>query len=130
MNSPGLHGILALASVALSSIACSEKEPEPPKVVMPWDWEPEDSELVSGKAVYNQTCYLCHNEGEESAPMLTDRSEWEERIPKGEDVLIKNAIEGFFGNDGHMPPKGDNKSLTDEQVTKAVLFMIAAPKHH
>ncbi|MEM1443915.1 MAG: c-type cytochrome [Verrucomicrobiota bacterium] len=124
-----LAGTIAFAILTLSIVSCSEDN-ELPKTVMPWDWEPEEPELVSGKAVYSKTCYLCHNEGEESAPMLTDRSEWEERIAKGEALLIQNAIKGFFGDDGHMPPRGDNKSLTDEEVTAAVRFMIAAPKNH
>ncbi|MEM6278396.1 MAG: c-type cytochrome, partial [Verrucomicrobiota bacterium] len=101
-----LPGLVALAILTLSILSCSE-ESEPPKAVKPWDWEPEEPELVSGKAVYSETCYLCHNEGEESAPMLTDRSDWEERITKGEALLIQNAIKGFFGDYGHMPPRGD-----------------------
>ena len=124
------HPGAILAIVAVFFLGCSEKESEPPKTVMPWEWEPDAPELISGKAVYLKTCYLCHNEGEESAPMLTDRSEWEERIVKGEAILVKNAIEGFFGEYGHMPPRGDNKTLTDQEVTAAVRFMIAAPKNH
>lgn len=117
--------------VALSVLGCSEKESEPPpKAAMPWEWEPENPELISGKFVYQKTCHLCHNEGEEAAPMLTDRSEWEERKTKGEAILIQNAIKGIFGDDGYMPPRGDNKSLTDEEVTAAVRFMLAAPKNH
>ncbi|MEM9281155.1 MAG: c-type cytochrome [Verrucomicrobiota bacterium] len=126
-----LSWAIAPAIATLFFFGCSKKESEPPpKTVMPWDWEPQDPELVSGKAVYQKTCYLCHNEGEEAAPMLTDRSEWEERLTKGEAVLVKNAIKGFFGDDGHMPPRGDNKSLTDPEVTAAVRFMLAAPKNH
>ena len=121
---------VAAAAILLGGSGCSEEKVAETKPVLPWKWEPEDPELISGKEVYNKTCHLCHNEGEESAPMLTDHSEWEERIVKGETTLVKNAIEGFWGDDGEMPSRGGNDSYSDEQITAAVKFMIAAPKHH
>lgn len=102
------------------------KEPEKPK--HPWDWEPEDPELVQGKKVYSRDCSFCHNEGEEGAPRLGSVKQWTERSAKGMDTLIDNAINGFVGDDGEMPPRGDSPNLTDEEVAAAVKFMVNAPK--
>jgi cytochrome c5 len=41
------------------------------------------------------------------------------------DTLYRHAIEGFFGPGGTMmPAKGANESLTDEEVTAAVDYML------
>lgn len=117
-----------LLSVLAFTVSCKEEKKESAKPALPWEWEPEDPELVLGKSVYAETCGLCHNEGEEGAPMIHHKSEWDQRMQKGEATLIDHAINGFHGTYGHMPPKGDNKSLTDEQVTAAVKFMIATPR--
>ncbi len=94
----------------------------------PLDWEPGTPELVAGREVYLNTCHLCHDEGEESAPRLSSEKAWEPRIAKGEETLIAHAIEGFEGSRGEMPARGGNKELTDPQVASAVRFMIAVPK--
>ncbi|WP_411827186.1 c-type cytochrome [Luteolibacter sp. AS25] len=101
--------------------------PEPAET-HPWDWIPDDPELVAGRKVYLSECAICHDEGEESAPALTRASEWRERSQKGETVLISHAINGFRGEDGKMPARGGTPSLTDEEVTKSVLYMLATPK--
>lgn len=94
----------------------------------PWDWQPEDPELAAGRQVYLDTCGLCHNEGEQGATPLGSAGRWESRIAKGEATLIRHALEGFKGEDGKMPARGDNDALSDADVTAAVKFMIAAPK--
>ena len=94
----------------------------------PWDWQSEDPELVTGRQVYLDTCSLCHNEGEQSAPPLGSAKRWENRIAQGADVLIRHAIEGYKGDDGKMPARGDNDALTDADIAAAVKYMIATPK--
>ncbi len=94
----------------------------------PWDWQPEDPELAAGRQVYLDTCGLCHDEGEQGAPPLGSSKRWAARIDKGEETLILNAIKGIKGDDGTMPPRGDNDELSDADVAAAVKFMIAAPK--
>ncbi|MGJ8642888.1 MAG: c-type cytochrome [Luteolibacter sp.] len=101
-----------------------EKEEHPE----PWDWIPDDPALLAGREIYMAECSLCHNEGEEASPALTRKDEWEERIQKGEPTLISHAINGFNGEDGEMPARGGTPSLTDIEVTNAVLYMIATPK--
>lgn len=102
--------------------------PKKEKKSHPWDWNPEDAELISGKEVYLQECSLCHNEGEEGAPALTRKAEWDTRSAKGIDVLIDHAINGFIGEDGKMPARGGTPDLSDAQVAAAVKFMVATPK--
>ncbi len=128
-NFDRISGSLVLLTLvaALSGCGGGEEKAEA-KPSAPWKWEPDDAELETGKQVYTRTCSLCHNEGEESAPRLTNSATWTERATKGEETLIKHAIEGFKGDRGTMPPRGDNADLTDEEVAAAVKFMIAAPK--
>ena len=47
------------------------------------------------------------------------------RAAKGAATLHKNAIEGFQGGAGVMPPKGGNPALTDDQVKATVDWMLA-----
>ncbi len=93
-----------------------------------WEWTPDDPVLVQGKEVYMAECSLCHNEGEEGAPQIGSAAKWESRIATGEAKLVERAIAGFLGDDGEMPARGGSDYLTDEQMTAAVKFMIAAPK--
>jgi len=39
-------------------------------------------------------------------------------------MLVKRAITGYVGDEGVMPPKGGNMSLSDEDVAEAVHYMI------
>ncbi len=73
---------------------------------------------------YNQTCAACHNLGVAGAPSIGDREAWSTRVTKDRKVLYRNAIKGFSGNDGVMPPKGGFTSLSDDQVRAIVDYMI------
>lgn len=73
---------------------------------------------------YNQTCAACHNLGVAGAPSIGDRDAWSNRITKDKEVLYRNAIKGFSGNDGIMPPKGGFTNLSDDQVKAIVDYMI------
>lgn len=123
--------LLTLLALSLINASCS-KPPEtaesPPPRSHPWDWIPDDSVLLKGREIYVAECALCHNEGEESAPALTRNEEWAARETKGIDSLIKNAIKGFHGDDGHMPARGGSDYLTDDEVAAAVRYMIATTK--
>ena len=88
--------LLFLACMTL--VGCQEEPEEPkpepkPKKVTAKTWEPDDPVQVAGKAVYEQTCALCHDEGEESAPRLNNKKQWDPRREKGIETLIKHAIE-------------------------------------
>ncbi|MFK5971023.1 MAG: c-type cytochrome [Candidatus Marithrix sp.] len=73
-----------------------------------------------GKDIYDMTCKSCHIVGIAGAPKIAEKKDWQQRIPKGEDVLVQNAIKGI----NIMPPKGGNSDLTDEEVKLAVQYML------
>ena len=76
-----------------------------------------------GKSVYGKTCALCHGAGIAGAPKPGDKDDWGPRIAQGKDTLYKNAIEGFTGAKGMMPPRGGGAKLTDDEVKAAVDYM-------
>lgn len=83
-------------------------------------------ELVLGREVWLGTCKGCHAYGFAGAPKAGVHEAWASRIAQGRDVLYAHAIEGYFGpTHTHMPPRGGNQSLTDEQVRAAVDYMLA-----
>jgi len=82
------------------------------------------SETTHGKAIYNQSCAVCHDHGVAGSPKTGDADAWGDRIATGTEMLVKRAITGYVGDEGVMPPKGGNMSLSDEDVAEAVHYMI------
>ena len=78
---------------------------------------------LSGEAVYGQVCKTCHEAGLAGAPKTGDKAAWTARLAQGQATLVKNAIVGFQGKAGVMPPKGGNADLTDAEVERAVVHM-------
>jgi len=79
--------------------------------------------LKSGQEVYEAVCQVCHATALlPNTPKFADQATWADRITKGESTLIQNAIKGF----NTMPPRGGHSSLTDEEVKRAVQYMLAA----
>ena len=125
---PLMVGLLVSCSEQKATDTDPEDETAPPAPEHPWDWVPSNPSLVAGRTIYLAECALCHNEGEEGAPALTNSDQWSRRIAKGEDTLIRHALEGFIGEDGEMPARGGTDTLTDEEVGAAVRYMIATKK--
>ena len=65
-------------------------------------------------------CAACHNTGVLNAPKLGDKAGWSARLDKGTDTLYANAINGIGG----MPPKGGRADLSDDDIKKAVDYML------
>ena len=80
--------------------------------------------VQEGRRIYRQACATCHREGIAGAPKMGDKEAWQPSIAKGMEELVRNSIDGFQGNRGVMPPKGGAKSLTDEEVAAAVVYMV------
>ncbi|MBE9549222.1 MAG: cytochrome c5 family protein [Proteobacteria bacterium] len=78
-----------------------------------------------GADTYNAACTACHGPGIAGAPKVGDAAAWKDRISKGEETLVKHAIEGFQGDAGMMPPKGGRMDISDEAIAAAVKYMIA-----
>lgn len=75
----------------------------------------------SGADVYNSACMACHSIGAAGAPIVGDKENWNTRAEQGFEALVSNATNGKKA----MPPKGGNPSLSDEDVKKAVEYMLA-----
>lgn len=86
--------------------------------------QPGPAQTAAGEQTYHQACALCHDAGIGGAPALADSGAWSERLGKGIPMLSQNAINGYQGELGVMPPKGGFLSLSDEAVTSAVEFML------
>ena len=83
---------------------------------------------MAGREIYLIECSGCHDEGEEGAPALTNAGEWSTRSEKELAVLLDHALNGWQGPDGKMPARGGTPTLTDQEVTNAVNYMLATPK--
>lgn len=79
---------------------------------------------ADGEAVYQGGCAACHDQGVAGAPKLGDAAAWKDRITQEKEVLYENAINGFQGSAGVMPPKGGFVNLSDEEVKAAVDYMV------
>ncbi|SCZ64666.1 c-type cytochrome [Thiohalomonas denitrificans] len=79
----------------------------------------------SGEDVYNSACIACHAAGVAGAPKIGDPAAWGPRIEKGMDMLVQNAINGFNGETGVMPPRGTCGNCSDAELEKAVEYMVS-----
>ncbi len=84
--------------------------------------------MADGEAVYNSGCAACHAAGVAGAPKLGDKAAWAARVTKDPAELHTNAINGFQGESGVMPPKGGFMNLSDDEVKSAVDYMVGASK--
>ena len=82
------------------------------------------SALADGAAVYNSGCAACHATGVAGAPKFGDKAAWASRVSKDKEELYNNAINGFQGETGVMPPKGGFMNLSDDDIKSAVDYMI------
>lgn len=77
-----------------------------------------------GTATYGKICFACHDAGVGGAPKIGDKAAWSDRMQKGTEMLVSNAINGMTGDAGIMPPKGGLPSLSDDDVRAAVMHML------
>ena len=73
----------------------------------------------TGKEIVDDVCGECHREGSMGAPVIGSK-DWAKRFANGFDSLLKTAQEGK----GDMPPRGDDPSLTDKDLMRAIAFML------
>lgn len=78
--------------------------------------------LATGKKLYNQLCYSCHDTGENGAPIIGYMPDWKERIKLGKAELVQSAIEGK----GMMLPKGGGGMRSKAKYASIVDYMLAA----
>jgi cytochrome c5 len=78
----------------------------------------------NGEETFAQACAACHGQGIGGAPKAGDAAAWAPRVAKGKATLYQNAIQGFQGQAGLMPPKGGRTDLPDDLVRAAVDHMV------
>jgi cytochrome c5 len=81
---------------------------------------------TDGKSDYETMCAACHGPGIAGAPKFGDAAAWKDRIGKDREEMYSNAINGYQGETGIMPPKGGFMNLSDDQVKAAVDHMLGA----
>lgn len=88
----------------------------------------DDPRLQQGRTIWMQACRNCHLTGVAGAPAIGDLAAWAERRRKGIDALYTNALQGIADDNGNwrMPPRGGNHTLSDEQVRRAIDYMLKA----
>jgi cytochrome c5 len=74
----------------------------------------------SGEELFNAACVSCHGSGVMGAPKAHDQAAWSARLGGNLKALVASAIKGK----GAMPPKGGAGDATDEEISKAVEFMM------
>jgi len=80
---------------------------------------------LTGEQVYNNVCIACHSPpGIGGAPALGDAQAWAPRIAQGMDTLIEHALNGFTGDTGVMPKKGERVDLSDGEIIGAIEYMV------
>lgn len=80
---------------------------------------------LTGQEVYSNVCIACHYPpGIGGAPALGDREAWTPRIAQGIDTLNEHALNGFTGDTGVMPKKGERLDMSDEEIIRAVKYMV------
>lgn len=74
----------------------------------------------SGEELYNAACVACHGSGAMGAPKAHDQAAWASRLGGNLKALVASGIKGK----GAMPPKGGAADATEEELTRAVAFMM------
>jgi len=73
----------------------------------------------SGSDVYNTYCAACHGTGAMGAPKSGDNGAWKDRLAKGFNKTLANAINGI----NLMPPKGTCGDCSDDEIGAAIKYM-------
>jgi cytochrome c5 len=73
----------------------------------------------AGEVVFNHACKLCHGPGIMGAPKVGNKAAWSARIQEGEAQLTDHALLGYH----NMPPRGDCKTCSDQDIANAVAYM-------
>lgn len=82
---------------------------------------PQLTPIKSGRAVYASSCQSCHATGVSGSPRLDDVEAWSPRLARSRASLYASVVEGK----GAMPARGGDRLLRDEEIRRAIDFMVA-----
>ncbi len=74
----------------------------------------------SGEELYNAACIACHGSGAMGAPKTHEKGAWSARLGGNLKALVASAKKGK----GAMPPMGGAADATDEELSKAIAYMM------
>ena len=74
----------------------------------------------TGEELFKAACSACHGSGVMGAPKAHDKGAWSARLGGNVKSLLASAIKGK----GAMPPKGGAADATDEELGRAIEFMM------
>ncbi|MBV1909452.1 MAG: c-type cytochrome [Kangiellaceae bacterium] len=80
----------------------------------------ESSGPRTAEDIYKVSCAACHATDAIGAPMFGNAASWADRIAKGEEALINNAINGINA----MPPMGTCGSCSTDDIAATVKYMV------
>jgi cytochrome c5 len=79
-----------------------------------------EDRMALGKETYQLACASCHDSGENGAPIVGNREQWEQRSDMWQAVLSRHAKSGYLD----MPGKGGHPELSDASVEAATEYML------
>lgn len=74
----------------------------------------------TGEELFNAACAACHGSGAMGAPKAHDKAAWSARLGGNVKALVASGIKGK----GAMPPKGGAADATEEELARAIQFMM------
>lgn len=128
MNSPS-NRTLVLALWVLGLIACSQEHDgntpmestEPAVMNAPaQDASGTRDQGLSGREAYDEVCARCHETGEGGAPVTGNPSDWKNRSPLWQAVLMEHANAGYL----QMPARGGHGEWSEWTTNAATQYML------
>lgn len=110
-----LKTVIVFAALCCSATPFVYAAPDPSKAELRAKYN-----LAQGKQIYERVCTDCHSSGVMEAPLFCITEAWKPRIAKGMEVLVQHTLQGF----NNMPAKGGSETLTAEESTNAVAYMV------
>jgi len=74
----------------------------------------------TGKEIVDSVCASCHASGTHKAPRIGDKQAWEKLSARGLTSLTESALKGVR----QMPSHGGRASLTDDEIRRAITYMV------
>lgn len=81
---------------------------------------PAAAPAFDAAATYQLSCFACHGSGAAGAPVLGDSAVWEERMAKGMDTVLANAMNGL----GAMPAKGMCMTCSEDDMRTLIDYLV------
>lgn len=124
-EAPAPLTVATAATVAEQPPGEQAKQAEPAELTVD-DLPPgQTPEQKHGREIFTHNCVKCHVEGLGDAPLVIDHEAWAPRVAKPREELYQHAMDGFWGDVGEMPARGDNEDLTDEELRHAVEYIVS-----